>query len=504
MDHIHWVAHAVFLADWIIRIGLSVRVILRRLPVGVSLAWLMVILILPFVGAVLYLTLGEYRLGRRRARRAAAYREACRTERGDGPPEEGGPVPSSGRTQSGGTAQKDAFDPTTLGTEAAELARLAQSTLGAPVLPDNRLQLLENAEAAFPALIADIDQSRSSCQLEFYIWSPGGRADEVGAALIRAAKRGVPCHVLVDAIGSQAFLRSDLARDLRQAGVRIAAALRPDLLSLLLVRPDLRLHRKIAVFDGGVGYTGSLNLADPRLFKQDAGVGQWVDALARVQGPAVDGLADTFREDWALETGETLKPLRPDSAARPDATAGKAAVQVLPTGPDARVEAIEQVVLMAIYAARREVVLTTPYFVPSESLLYALLSAAARGVEVTLIVPAKVDSRMVHFASRAFQTDLLTAGVRVALFRGGLLHTKSITVDGQFSLFGSLNLDPRSLRLDFEITLAVYDADFTSDLRRLQQHYIDGSALLDLATCRARSVLERLAEDSTRLVGPLL
>jgi cardiolipin synthase len=484
MDHIHWIAHAVFLADWIIRIGLSVRVILRRLPVGVSLAWLMVILILPFVGAVLYLTLGEYRLGRRRARRAAAYRETSGVEQGK--------------------PQPDAFEVTILGAEGAALARLAQSVLSAPVLPGNRLQLLENAAAAFPALIADIDQAHSSCQLEFYIWSPGGQADELGAALMRAARRGVPCHVLVDAIGSKAFLRSDLARDLRQAGVQVAAALRPDLLSLFLVRPDLRLHRKIAVFDGEVGYTGSLNLADPRLFKQEAGVGQWVDALARVQGPAVDALADTFREDWALETGETLKPLRPDPDARSEATPGKAAVQVLPTGPDARVEAIEQVVLMAIYAARREVVLTTPYFVPSESLLYALLSAAGRGVEVTLIVPAKVDSRMVHYASRAFQTDLLVAGVRVALFQGGLLHTKSITVDGQFSLFGSLNLDPRSLRLDFEITLAVYDADFTSDLRRLQQHYVDGSARLGLATCRARSVRERLAEDSARLVGPLL
>jgi cardiolipin synthase len=504
MDHIHWIAHAVFLADWIIRIGLSVRVILRRLPVGVSLAWLMVILMLPFVGAVLYLALGEHRLGRSRARRAAAYREACRTERTDGTLREGGATRSLGGTQSSGAAQADAFDLTTLCAEDATLARLAQSALGAPVLPGNRLQLLENAAAAFPALIADIDQARSTCHLEFYIWSPGGLADEVGAALTRAVKRGVQCRVLVDAIGSSVFLKSDLARDLRRAGVQIAAALPAGPLRLLLVRPDLRLHRKIAVFDGEVGYTGSLNLADPRLFKQGAGVGQWVDALARVQGPAVDALADTFREDWALETAETLRPLRPDHDARREGTAGKAAVQVLPTGPDARVEAIEQVVLMAIYAARREVVLTTPYFVPSESMLYALLSAAARGVGVTLIVPAKVDSRMVQFASRAFQTDLLAAGVRVALFRGGLLHTKSITVDGRFSLFGSLNLDPRSLRLDFEITLAVYDADFTSDLRRLQQHYLDGSALLDLATCRARSVRERLAEDSARLVGPLL
>src|SRR5262249_12837687 len=143
MDHIHWITNAVFLADWIIRIGLSSHVLLRRLPVGVSLAWLMVILILPFVGAVLYLTLGEHHLGRLRVQRAAAYREARQTEKGQ--------------------SQPAAFDLETLGTESAALAHLAQSALGAPVLSGNRLHLLENAAAAFPALIADINQARSSC-----------------------------------------------------------------------------------------------------------------------------------------------------------------------------------------------------------------------------------------------------------------------------------------------------------------------------------------------------
>jgi cardiolipin synthase len=485
METAHWTAHALFLADLLIRVGLALRVIKRRLPVGVSLAWLAIILILPLVGAVVYLLLGEYRLGRERAKRAASYREARRT-----------------RSSPQSAAERVALAP--LGPGGTALARLAESTLGAAVLPGNRLELQENADAAFPDLIADIDRTRVSCHLEFYIWSPGGRADEIGAALTRAVKRGVQCRVLVDAIGSKAFLKSALAKGLRQAGVQVVPALPAGLLRWLVARPDLRLHRKIAVFDDAVGYTGSLNLADPLLFKKEAGVGQWVDALVRLQGPAVAALADIFREDWALETGETIEPPSPGPDGQVQSAGGPAAIQVLPTGPDARVEAIEQVVLMALYAATREVVLTTPYFVPSESLLYALLSAAGRGVQVTLIVPAKVDSRLVHFASRAFQTDLLKAGVRVALFQGGLLHTKSITVDGQFSLFGSLNLDPRSLRLDFEITLAVYDAEFTASLRRLQQAYLDRSEMLDLAVCRARSGLERFAEDSARLVGPLL
>jgi cardiolipin synthase len=485
MEIFHWSFHGVFLADLAIRVGLSVRVIMRRLPVGVSLAWLAIILILPFVGAVLYLLVGEYRLGRRRARRAAAYRKAC----------EALPFKTQGNTP---------VDLVALGPDCAAVARLAESALGAAPLAGNRLELLENAEAAFPALIGDIDRAQRTCDLEFYIWSPGGVADEVGAALTRAVKRGVKCRVLVDAIGSKAFLKSDLARGLRASGVRVVAGLPAGLVRLLFCRPDLRLHRKIGVIDGTIGYTGSLNLADPRVFKQNAGVGQWVDALARVRGPAVDALAATFREDWALETGEPPELPGPNAEPRDLSEGGTAVVQVLPTGPDARVDAIEQVVLMALYAATTEVVLTTPYFVPSESLLYALLSAAGRGVRVTLIVPAKVDSRLIHFASRAFQTDLLAAGVRVALYQGGLLHTKSITVDGRFSLFGSLNLDPRSLRLDFEITLAVYDPDFTAALGRLQQVYLDRSEMLDLASCRARSSVERFKEDAARLVGPVL
>ena len=500
MHTAHWITYSVFVADLLIRVGLSLRVIKRRLPVGVSLAWLAIILIFPFAGAIIYLMVGEYRLGRHRAQRAAAYRQAL-------------------QAQVGGPAADHRTDPETLGAGGAAVARLAGSVLGAAVLAGNRLQLLENAEAAFPVLIADIDRAAESCHLEFYIWHPGGRADDVVAAVVRAAKRGVKCRVLVDAIGSKAFMRSPLVTDLRQAGVQVAAALPAGILSLPFVRPDLRLHRKIAVIDGVVGYTGSLNVADPKLFKQEAGVGQWVDALARVQGPAVAALAEVFRHDWTIEVGEPIGVARAEhggeaggeSADTPNALRShaqgappSAAVQVLATGPGAHVEAIEQVVLMALYAAEREVVLTTPYFVPSESLLTALLSAAGRGVKVSLIVPAKVDSRLVHFASRANQSDLLAAGVRVALFEAGLLHTKSISVDGQFSLFGSLNLDPRSLRLDFEITLVVYDVDFTKSVRALQQVYLDRSKMLDLAACQSRTALEGLAEDSARLVGPVL
>jgi cardiolipin synthase len=482
VESIPWAADTLFVLDWLLRIGLSVRIISRRLPVGVALAWLAVVLIFPFAGAVVYLLIGESRLGRNRQRRARALRDSYRGW-------------AKAVVESGQVAAPE------LAPCARGLARLGEAEMRSPPLAGNEIRLLHNAEEAFPALVADIDAAKHSCHLEFYIWDVGGKADEVVEALLRARARGVVCRLLVDAIGSKRLLKSDRVRRLRAGGVEVREALPVTLRRLLFVRADLRLHRKIVVIDGAVAYTGSMNLADPALFKRDAGVGQWVDALARVRGPAVVALGAIFLYDWELETGESI---RGSAGGGPAEAPGAAAVQVLPSGPGEEVGAIERVLLAAIYAASRELVLTTPYFVPDEAMMSALVSAPGRGVDVTLIVPAKVDSRATGFASRAYQSDLLAAGVRIALYQGGLLHTKSLTADGQYSLFGSLNLDPRSLRLDFEVTLAVYDEEFTMALRRLQHAYIEKSQWLDLSACQARSAVARFTEDTARLVGPLL
>ena len=174
-----------------------------------------------------------------------------------------------------------------------------------------------------------------------------------------------------------------------------------------------------------------------------------------------------------METDDTLDDLGPTVDLNAPEAGGSCAVQVLPSGPDLPGGAVEQVLLSTIYSAREEIVLTSPYFVPSEPLEMALIGAARRGVKVVLVVPRLVDSLLVRFASRAFQGELLEAGVRIALFGDGLLHTKSVSVDGSHCLFGSVNLDPRSFHLNFEILLAVYNREFTSRLRELQQSYIE-------------------------------
>jgi cardiolipin synthase len=179
-------------------------------------------------------------------------------------------------------------------------------------------------------------------------------------------------------------------------------------------------------------------------------------------------------------------------------------VQVLPSGPSDSRDAIERIMIAFIYSAQQRLVLTTPYFVPDEALMEALVSSAQRGVKVTLIVPEKVDSRLARLASRSIQGDLVEAGVEVLLFRGGLLHTKSVCVDGEYCLFGSLNLDPRSLHLNFEITLAIYDREFTSRLEALQAQYVGKSRALNMVRWEKRGMGIRLLENVARLLGPLL
>ncbi|MFH1629063.1 MAG: cardiolipin synthase [Pseudomonadota bacterium] len=485
MQDLTLTATLIFVTHWVIIIGLSIRVIMRRLPVGVSLAWLAVIFSVPFAGALIYLFIGENRIGEKYLKRAARIHDIYNKWQRD-------------------LQKRASLDRSTVNEGMRSLQHHAEALVGFPSIQGNELQLMDDFESVFESIIADLNRAKRTCHLEFYIWYAGGMADRVVEALIRAKQRGVVCRVLIDAIGSKEFLRSRLAQQLMDSGVQLVASLPVGPLQVLMTRADLRNHRKIIVIDGEIAYTGSQNLVDPRFFKQDEGVGQWVDAMVRMEGPSVEALAGIFMEGWELDTGEGLEALEATSDVHPVPAKGGAAVQVVPSGPGFRPEAIHQLLLTTIYGARKELVMTTPYFVPDDTLLTALVSAAHRGVEVIIVVPFKVDSRLAHYASRSLFDDLLSAGVQISGFKEGLLHTKSITVDGELCVFGSVNLDMRSLYLDFEISLFVYDPDFTQEVRALQAKYIKDSEMMDLNEWRKRPAIERFVENAAHLVGPLL
>jgi len=482
---IPWVAATFFVIDWLIRISLCVRVIMRRRPVGVSLSWLSVILLVPLLGAFVYLAMGENRVGRLRNERFAHIRPTLEAL-----------VERLGEHATAETA--------TLSPSQRALVHHSTNRYGLPLLRGNALELLHDTDAVFDRLIADINQAQRSVHMQFYIWSAQGRVSEVIDALIAAQQRGVTCLVLADAVGSKAFQRSGACRRLRAAGVRVVAMLPVGWWRMLFRRQDLRNHRKIAVIDGAVGYTGSLNMADPAFFKRDTGVGRWRDAMVRVTGPVVSTLGMVFLSDFDIETEERFGDFETVGGLRRLEPTGRVVAQLLPSGPGFARDAIRETLMTAIFGAEEELVLTTPYFVPDEPVLEALISAAKRGVTVTLIVPEQVDSLMVRLASRSLYGDLLDAGIRVMLFRNGLLHTKTLVADRRTAMIGTVNLDMRSLWLNFEVTLAVYDAGFASELQQLQERYLSDSVELDAQALADRPFHTRLVENTARLIGPLL
>jgi len=243
---------------------------------------------------------------------------------------------------------------------------------------------------------------------------------------------------------------------------------------------------------------------DPRYFKQDAGVGEWVDAMVRIEGPVVGVLAAVMISDWVAEGGDDLDRVLTDTGLAPGEAAGSAPVQVLASGPGESGDGLLQAMLSLINAARREVVLTTPYFVPEDALVLALRGAAARGVRVVLILPRRIDSFLVRYASRSFFDEVISAGGEIREFTGGLLHTKSITIDGELAMFGTANFDMRSLWLNYEVSLLVYDQHFVSELRALQERYMTSAAPVALTPWPLRPVGERLIESKMRLLTPLL
>lgn len=473
----------------IIIVWVFVRQVMARPAPGIALAWLLIVTLLPIAGIVLYLLFGERRTGRKRAERYAFHRENSKEWIEGILAEEGSRVDWS-------ESERDYRG----------IDRLGRASVGIPAIAGNSLELLDDTEQILRAIIADIDQATESIHMSFYIWHPGGTADEVVEAVIRAAERGVLCRILVDALGSGEWLRSDLPGRLRDKDVAVEAALTVHPLTTFYRRGDLRYHRKIVVIDGATVYTGSMNLVDPRFFKQDSDVGQWIDAMVRIRGRVAEALFGVFLSDWSLETQTGIRELTENSGIEHEPSRGPADIQVTPSGPGQGTspDGILQMLVKLIYTAKEEIVLTTPYFVPDESMLLALRGAASQGVRVDLIVPARVDSFFVRHASRSYYDELMEAGVSIQEFDGGLLHTKSITVDGRVSMFGTVNLDMRSLWLNYEVTLFIYNASATRALRNLQERYLEQCRQVDPDVWRERPASRRLLENTVRLASPLL
>jgi cardiolipin synthase len=308
--------------------------------------------------------------------------------------------------------------------------------------------------------------------------------------------------VLLDSLGSKDWFKSTWPSRFRKAGIEVTEALPIQVGRFQFRRADLRLHRKIFVIDNTIVWTGSMNMVDPRTFKQDSGVGEWVDAMVRIEGPVASQFELTFSFDWSVDNPKITHFTEVLPASSP--SEGKVLAQEFSSGPVYRDDILYQVLLSAIMDAREELTITTPYFGPDDGLIQALMAAAGRGVNVTLIVPKLNDSTLVAWSSRSFYADLMSAGVNIAEFHGGLLHTKSLLIDKRVAIFGSVNFDQRSLRLNFEISLIVYNDEFCAKLETLIDSYLAQSDMVNPVSWAKRPRWRVLLENAAHLASPLL
>jgi cardiolipin synthase len=338
--------------------------------------------------------------------------------------------------------------------------------------------------------------------LLFYIWLPDNNGMKMVEALKRAASRGVACRAMADDLGSRTMIRSQNWVDMQHAGVHVARALPigNPLLRPLHGRIDLRNHRKILEIDGQITYCGSQNCADPE-FLVKAKYAPWVDAVIRLEGPVVRQNQHLFASDWMSYANENIDPLLQSPIGAP--RSGFPA-QVIGTGPTVRYSAMPEMFESLFHAARHELVISTPYYVPDESMQNALCSAAWRGVETTILFPANNDSWIVGGASRSYYADLLKAGVQIYEYVGGLLHTKSLTLDGEITLIGSANMDRRSFDLNYENNILFYDPELTADVRARQQQYISKSKPVTREMVESWSLTTRLWNNTLAMLGPVL
>ncbi|HEY2585682.1 MAG TPA: cardiolipin synthase [Tepidisphaeraceae bacterium] len=467
-----------------VEVAVLARVMLRthREPAS-RIAWVAVILAVPLVGIVAYVFFGEVNIGRRRVERLREIER--RTPRPAASPPE---------------------DLSNIGVKVSDrcehLFSVGRSISGFEPIAGNSARLMEDSNASIRAMVADIDAATDHVHVLFYIWLDDGNGARIADALTRAATRGVTCRAMVDGMGSRALLKSDLWRSLQAAGVKTAVALSIShpLLRAPFRRVDLRNHRKIVVIDNAITFCGSQNCADPE-FRVKAKFAPWVDAVMRFDGPIARQNQRLFAIDWMSATGEDLDDLLRQPLAAP--RAGFVA-QVIGTGPTVRFSAMPELFESLIYAARRELIITTPYYVPDESLQNALCSSAYRGVATTIVFPARNDSWIVAGASRSYYADLLVAGVRIYEYVGGLLHTKSMTVDGEIALLGSANMDRRSFDLNYENNILVHDAAATAALRARQLQYIDAARPINVQTVQAWSLPRRAWNNALAMLGPVL
>ncbi len=474
-DSAFWL-HVFIAAEWAVRLAMIVIVPFRRSPEAAK-GWLLLIFFEPTAGLLLYLLIGRPSLPEWRTQRSAEFDQLSKP-----------------------TYERFAQDPNIfhpeLGAGLDHCVRLAENLGELPILGGNAADVLADYDGTIDRLIADIDAARDHVHLLYYIIGNDDTTERVVDALARAVDRGLVCRVLADSLGSRPAFDQLLPR-LHKHGILAEETMRVGLFRRKTGRIDLRNHRKIAVIDGAIAYTGSQNLVDST-FKPGL---DYEELNVRMEGPIALELQAVFAEDWYLETGEFLGERRyfPDPR-----IAGHIPAQALPSGPGYPRENNQRLIVSLVHAANKRIAITMPYLIPDDALMQALQTAVLRGVDVMLVVPAQMDQLLVCLAQRSYYEDMLDSGMRVCCYGKRFLHAKHVTIDDGVAWIGSSNLDIRSFALNAEIVVLFYDRGVCARLAEEQARYQREGEMLDPATWRQRPLRRKVAENLARLLSPLL
>jgi len=482
------------IAQLVYVVGLAIWILFEKRSPVATLAWILSLIALPYVGFIVFFFLGPRRLGRKRLKHKRARGQVTAST----PLGASEPPP----------AQND--------PRVEQLVHLAMKAGEPPAGRCDEVEIFHDATSTFDAIEKAIRAAQHHVHVAYYIFDPRRTGSRFREALIERAKAGVMVRVLVDDVGSS-MIHDRFVRPMREAGIKFAR-FNEVTFARIRSRIDFRMHRKIVVCDGNVGFTGGINIADDylppipgpkrpaeaireRRKRVKRHIGPWRDTHVRLTGDAVRWLQLTFMDDWNFATGFAA---REKEYFPPPARSGSHLVQIVASGPDRDVEAIQKLYFAAITTSRERVYVTTPYFVPDDAILTALVTAAMRGVDVRVLVPRRSDSLVVTAAARSYYDACLAAGVRLYEYQPTMIHAKTLLVDDFFAAVGTANMDNRSFRLNFEVSAILYGAEHTETLAAQFRKDLHHAKEIKTPDRQNVPVRWRMAEAGARILSPLL
>lgn len=459
-------------------------IFLERKNPAASLAWILILFILPVIGIFLYLLLSQ-NISRQKIYRISEYEKKM--------------MGKELAAQTDKLERPDFFFANSAAEKWKRLIKLNQVYAQSYLTQNNAIDLLTDGKDMFERLLSDIERAEESISVMFYIVKDDSAGKRLIEALTRKASQGLEVRLIMDALGSR-FINDWVLRDFLAAGGKAAYFFKPKL-KYLYLKLNYRNHRKIVVIDRKIGYVGGFNIAREYL-GQKKRFGYWRDTHIRISGNAVQDLETQFVLDWRFASGESIS-LR-ETLLGEVSSVGKTPVQIVSSGPNSVREEIKRSMMRMITFAEKSVYLQTPYFVPDPSMLESLKMAAQSGVDVRIMIPCMPDHLFVYWATYSYCGELIRSGARVFIYDAGFLHAKTLVVDGEVSTVGSANFDRRSFRLNFETNAFIYEETFAGTM---EDKFLADAAKgreLTIADYEARSFVIKFKEAVARLLSDIL